>query len=168
MEELDIEEEKPETEGEKPEESTEALIQDSTESLSEADLKELQQAFLSFKKNYLEANPQATMDNIKKAYLAAHGMPGKKEMPEHPEEKPKKVPQDENLSNKIEGLEQKIESQKKEVLTLSEANKKYEEKLEKVLNKGIKLTRQPEELSKKTGSQRTYHNLPDGSIFSWE
>ena len=165
MEELNIEEQL-ETEGVKPNVSTEALKQDS-ESLSEIDLKELQDAFLSFKKNYLEKNPQATMDDIKKAYLASHGTHS--DEPEmHPDEKKKKVPKEPEDNSNVNGLEQKVDSQKKEILTLSEANQRLEAKVEKMLNKGIKLTRQPEELSKKTGSTRVYHTEPDGSIFSWE
>jgi len=99
----------------------------------------------------------------------------KPELQEEPKKKPEKKPEPEPEKKKEpEKEEAKPEPKKEEcdhkaqIESLTEKNERLIEELEIIRNRGIKVTRQPEELAKKTGSTTKYFIQKDGSIFSWD
>lgn len=79
----------------------------------------------------------------------------------------KKEPEEEKVK-KPEEEKVKKEEPKKEVEKMAKEFTRKIEELERRLNKGVKTTRQPEELAEKTGSKTEYQTHPDGSISSWD
>lgn len=96
-----------------------------------------------------------------------------------PEPEPAKEPEAEPKAEPLADLAKIIEAKFKEFESkftpYMEALEKKEEKLEMEFvrndmstGKPIKVTRQPEELAKITGSKREYHHLGDGGICCWD
>ena len=74
----------------------------------------------------------------------------------------------EELKRRETPEKKELAEKKKEMETLEEKNRRLAEELAVIKDRGIKITRQPQELAEKTGSKTKYMELKDGSIYSWD
>ena len=89
---------------------------------------------------------------------------------------PKKLDDEEvEEDEEEEELKEEVKKMKDELKQLKEQLKSKTEELEDEkakemlkINRGVKRTRQPEELAKKTGSTREYEFGSNGAIWSWD
>jgi len=139
-------------------ESWKAAIKRAAKMLSEE--KEQPEEELKKKKKYPYPYPAKLDEIIQNLTMLLEELKKKKKYKyPYPEaQSEKKEEEKEELAKK---LEKKIE-------TLEEANERLRNELEVLRNKGIKITRQPEELAKKTGSKTVYHIDSEGRIWSWD